>query len=254
MNWLQMIERRRSVREYETDVDETVLAQVRKICEHSKGCNSEHLEYHLLPGSQVHSALKNIGPVGRIVAPWYIAAVTARDREALFNLGYSSQRAILQLTALELGTCWLGALFDADALGDILSLEKDYAVRALVAWGHPRRDRQESRRSKRLPPEKIAVFESPRDTRYPWRTVLEAVRWAPSAMNRQPWRLRFYSGGVHLYSKPVRIARSYTPTDMGIALCHLELACEQLAIPGSIVHTEHPLPKGWEYWVSYEID
>ena len=254
MNWLQLIERRSSVRQFETDVNEAALAQVRKICEHAKGCNSAHLEYHLLPGSQVHSALKNIGPVGRIFAPWYIAAVTASDREAMFNMGYSTQRVILHLIALELGTCWLGAFFDADALGDILCLEKGYAVRALIAWGRPRRDRPASRRSKRLPPEKIATFESPRDTRYPWRTVMEAVRWAPSSMNRQPWRLRFYSGGIHLYSKRVRIASSLTPVDMGIALCHLELACQQLAIPGRIVHTEHPLPKGWEYWASYQIE
>ncbi|MDD4658588.1 MAG: nitroreductase family protein [Eubacteriales bacterium] len=255
MNWLQLIERRVSVRQYEPDVDEATLAQVRKICEHAKSYNSSALKYFLLPGSEVHRRQKSIGPIGRVLAPWYIAAVAAGDSEALFNLGYSSQRVILELTALDLGTCWLGALFDREALGDSLGLGKGHAVRALIAWGRGRKvPGTADKQSRRLPSEKIAFFAGDRDTRYPWRTVLEAVRWAPSAINRQPWRLWFGAGAVHLFSKPGRLARSFAPIDMGIALCHLELACKQLAIPGSIAQTEHPQRKGWEYWVSYIFD
>lgn len=255
MNWLQLIERRISVRQYEQDVNEATLAQVRKICEHVKGYNSSALKYFLLPGSEVHRRLRCIGPIGRVFAPWYLAAVASGDREALFNLGYSSQRVILELTAMDLGTCWLGALFDSEALGDNLGLEKGQAVRALIAWGRGHKVPGTKEKSgRRQPPEKLAVYAEDRDTRYPWRTVLEAVRWAPSAINRQPWRLWFGASAVHLFSRSGRLARSGIPIDMGIALCHLELACEQLAIPGRIAQTEHPQRKGWEYWVSYLFD
>lgn len=253
MNWLQLIERRDSVRQYEEDVDESTLAAVRRICQHVQRYNDSTLKFFLLPGAEVHQHQKSLGPVGRVLAPWYIAAVATDDQDALFNLGYSGQRVVLELTALGLGTCWLGSLVDWSAIGDSLNLGKGEAVRILIAWGR----KPESLREKpgrRLPPEKIAVFPGDKDSKYPWRTVLEAVRWAPSAINAQPWRLLFGTDAVHLFSRPRRITLKYCPIDMGIALCHLELACQQLTIPGTIAEGEHPQRKGWEYWVSYLFD
>lgn len=253
MNWLQLIDRRISVRQYDENVDESTLAAVRKIIEHVRRYNDSPLQFYLLPGAEVHPRQKSIGPIGRIRAPWYIAAVAPDNPESLFNLGYSCQRVVLELTALGLGTCWLGSLVDWVALGESLNLGKGEAVRTLIAWGRKPQSLAE-KQGRRLPPEKIAVFPGDKDAKYPWRTVLEAVRWAPSAINAQPWRLWFGPEAVHLYSRPRRITRGYCPIDMGIALCHLELACQQLNIPGHFDPGEHPRRKGWEYWVSYVFD
>ena len=39
MNWLQLIERHVSVRQYQENIDESTLAAVRKICEHVRNYN-----------------------------------------------------------------------------------------------------------------------------------------------------------------------------------------------------------------------
>ncbi|MBQ6477813.1 MAG: hypothetical protein IJI44_00440 [Erysipelotrichaceae bacterium] len=62
--------------------------------------------------------------------------------------------------------------------------------------------------------------------------VLEAVRLAPSAVNKQPWRLVLRGDKVHFYEKS---SKGYTSgdswdiqkIDMGIALCHFELAAKE---------------------------
>lgn len=249
MNWLQLIERRRSVRSFEPAVDDATIAQVKAICEASP------LELRLLSGDQAQAAAGGILGVGRVVAPWYIAAISPGDRESLKDLGYHTQRTILEMTALELGTCWVGAISNSnkERLAADLGLGDQLGIRALVAWGRPR-GKGTPRQGRRVLPAKLAVFDSDCSGSMPWRAVLEAVRWAPSAINRQPWRLWFTAGAVHLYSASKRLAREYTPIEMGIALCHIELACQQLAVAGKIQVTEHPQRRGWEYWASFVRD
>ena len=252
MNWLQLIERRVSVRHYLPDTEEATLAQVRRICEHAPVVNSSPLSHHLVPGIEVQKGFRGWG--GKVNAPWYIAIVGTDDSEYLYNVGYSSQHLVLQLTALGLGTCWLGSLFDGEALGSSLGLGKGLAVKALIAWGRTGKERSGITTGRRLAPEKLSFITRDQAIEYPWRTVLEAVRWAPSAFNRQPWRLWFEANAIHLFSRPGIIPRFFTPMEMGIALCHLELACEQLAIPGQIARMGPPHRKRWEYWVSFSIN
>jgi nitroreductase len=261
MNWMQLIGRRISVRQFEPELDEATLARVRDICAPSENLNSCPLELRLLPGTQVHQVLRGFGGrYGRIVAPWYIAAIAEGGQDSLLNMGYRAERAVLEITALGLGTCWIGGLYDKSSLNESLNLS-DAGVRALIALGRPGKEtwnrgiKLAVGQRRRLPLEKIAVFDSDQAFwKFPWRTVVEAVRWAPSAINRQPWRLWFTSQGVHVFSASSWVTRGYTPTDIGIAICHLELACKQLSIPGSLMQTEHPHRKGWEYWLSYVID
>lgn len=246
MNWLQQIERRISVRRFEPIVEEATLARVRRLCQQAKTYNSSALKYLLFPGSQVRAK--------RVAAPWYIGVAAREDPESLFNLGYSCQRLVLQLTAQDLGTCWLGFFPNREALAAALDPEEGLTLRVLIAWGARVRDNTPEKRGRRKAPERIAFFSGDREPRYPWRTVLEAVRWAPSALNRQPWRLLFTPNAIHLYSRSCLLAGSYTPIDMGIALSHLELACEQLAVSGHAVQGEHPQRRGWQYWISYQLD
>ena len=61
---------------------------------------------------------------------------------------------------------------------------------------------------------------------------LEMVRWAPSAVNRQPWRVVVAENGVHFYLKHTRgfvseAVGDMQKIDMGIALCHFALAAEE---------------------------
>ena len=62
--------------------------------------------------------------------------------------------------------------------------------------------------------------------------VLEAVRWAPSACNYQPWRIVLADGAAHFYlkrNKGFGEGRLFDTQkiDIGIALCHFALAMEE---------------------------
>lgn len=260
MNWLQLIERRNSVRQFDSAIDDATVAQIKNICQHVEPLNSSSLELRLLPGSQVHNLIRGyLGKYGRIISPWYVAVIAPGDTESLINAGYCGQRTVIEMTALDLGTCWIGGLFNSKAVDNYVGVDKGHGVRALIAWGRSQKAtwsktiKVAGRLGKRIPPEKMSVFDSSGDSCRPWRAVLEAVRWAPSALNRQPWRLWFSGDVVHLYSEGKSCRRKFTPLEMGIALCHLELACKQLGIPGKIMQVPHPTRRGWLYWTSFSV-
>ena len=60
------------------------------------------------------------------------------------------------------------------------------------------------------------------------------VRLAPSAVNRQPWRILVDQNCVHFYLKRTKGFNGgkidMQKIDMGIALCHFDLMCEELGI------------------------
>ena len=84
---------------------------------------------------------------------------------------------------------------------------------------------------------------------------MEAVRWAPSAANMQPWRIVKDKNQYHFY---LEHTRSYTSTvewdvqkiDLGIALCHFLSVCE-----GNFLIDEPEIEKGeyTEYIATVEL-
>lgn len=261
MNWLELIGRRRSIRQYQSQVSDIALAGVRDVCRQIETVNDHPLRLRLVSGNQVHPALKGFaGRIGRVLAPWYIVPITTADPLARFNLGYTLEKIVLEMTALDMGTCWLGGFFNRSRLAEALGLERGDCIPALIAWGQPspqtwnRVVKSAAGLSRRKPVEKIIAANVDLDVgSVPWRPLLEAVRWAPSAVNRQPWRLLLTPQAIHLYSAGTKmpLANNLLPIDMGIALCHLVLACRQLDVPGQLKETDHPHRRGWRYWHSY---
>ena len=75
---------------------------------------------------------------------------------------------------------------------------------------------------------------------------LEMVRLAPSAKNAQPWRIVKDEDKFHFYEKrDIGIgAHDIQRLDVGIALCHFELAAKEKGISGHIVREEPQINKG----------
>lgn len=64
---------------------------------------------------------------------------------------------------------------------------------------------------------------------------LEAVRLAPSAVNKQPWRVIVNEDGAHFYLKHAKgyvsgAVDDIQKIDMGIALCHFALPAEEAGL------------------------
>ena len=63
------------------------------------------------------------------------------------------------------------------------------------------------------------------------------VRLAPSAVNRQPWRIVMKDGAFHFFEKHTREDEVPAMIDMhridlGIAMCHFHMTVEELGLTG----------------------
>ena len=85
------------------------------------------------------------------------------------------------------------------------------------------------------------------------------VRLAPSAVNKQPWRLLLKDNVVHFYLKRSKGfchegKLDMQMIDMGIALCHLELAAKACDLNIKFVQSNPNLSTDdMEYIASYVI-
>ena len=91
--------------------------------------------------------------------------------------------------------------------------------------------------------------------------ALEMVRLAPSAVNRQPWRLVVQGDRVHFYEKPYKGMVSDAVGDMqridiGIAINHFMLALAQSGMQADILDEEPAIekPAGLQYVITIKIE
>ena len=240
------------------------------------GCR---LRFRLLaaaPGDE--QALKRLGTYGTIrgVAAFLVGAAEAgpRYRE---DFGYGMERLVLQATGLGLGTCWVGGTFTRGTFRQRIGASGTERMPAVTAVGIAPGGAQDGlvRRtiqgSRRKPWD--ALFHDQEigrpltaDQAGPWADPLEMVRRAPSASNRQPWRIVRRGGHWDFYLRrtpgyPPRLARillgveDLQRVDMGIAMCHFELAARENGLPGHWVDRPPPgaLPDPLtEYSISWE--
>ena len=103
---------------------------------------------------------------------------------------------------------------------------------------------------KPLTPESAGILAEP----------LEAVRWAPSAVNRQPWRVVLDGKAAHFYEKKNRGYVSPSgwdlqKIDLGIALCHFSRGTAEKGIRAEFVIDDPGLvaPQDTEYIASYVL-
>jgi len=210
------------------------------------------------------SALKGLGTYGFIDgATGYIAGAIEHAPRSHEDFGFLMEHAILLATDLGLGTCWLGGTFSKSSFAKKIGLTGGELMPAVTAVGYPvdggfSKDhiRRMAGSNFRRPPEELfyngdsSTPLSPADAGA-YAGPLEMVRWAPSASNRQPWRIvrtptgwhfflvrsKSYGKGTLLFAV-LRLA-DLQRVDMGIAMCHFELAAREAGLAGGWV-TEDP--------------
>lgn len=202
------------------------------------------------------AALKGLGTYGFIKgATGYIAgAVKAAAPMALEDFGYVGEQAVLYATHLDLGTVWLGGTFTKSRFAQAMELVEDESLPAVVATGlaaeRPRLldalIRRGAGADQRLPWAELffdGELGAPltREAAGAYATPLEMVRLGPSASNKQPWRILKDGAIWHLYlQRSGRYRRrnalagvaDMQRIDVGIAMCHFALACDELGLDG----------------------
>lgn len=217
--------------------------------------------------SDDRATLKGLGTYGFIKnAPGFIVGAMESSPTVFEDFGYVLELAVLKATDLGLGTCWLGGSFTKGSFAQRIALARGEVMPAVASVGYPAagsRDRDRLRKwagsKHRLPGEEL-FFEGDSgrpisvSAAGPFLEALEAVRWAPSASNRQPWRVVRGGAGWHFYLERTRrygkgsliftVLRlaDLQRVDLGIAMCHFELAAHQLGLEGTWLCSE---PATW---------
>jgi hypothetical protein len=203
------------------------------------------------------ASLRGLGTYGFIRgATGFIVGAVEAGEKSLEDYGYLMEAIILRATRLCLGTCWLGGTFTKSRFARKLGLKTGETIPAVSAIGEFI-DPEQARRglvsgvanaSRRLPWESLFFdlqFGAPLDraTAGAYAMPLSMVRFAPSASNKQPWRVVRDGNYWHFYLQrtpgyrrdPLKILLNLCDLqrlDMGIALCHFELTAREMGLAG----------------------
>ncbi len=216
------------------------------------------------------NAVKKLGTYGVITgAKTYLVGIIDQSETDAVQFGYLFESIVLYATRLGLGTCWLGGTFNHEDFKKIVRLGESEKIVIVSPVGY-RKDRTTLlegimrtmvKANNRKPwtelffnQDKTQALDEERAGEYA--IPLEMVRLAPSASNKQPWRVLHSDTGFHFYlcrTKGYGLA-SYDVqmNDLGIAKYHFETAANELGLSGTWVNTDHPIVEAWEYVTSWQ--
>lgn len=186
----------------------------------------------------------------------YLAGKVKKVPHCEEAFGYSFEKFVLYAWSLGIGTTWIGGTMQRDMFEKAAKTTEGEIMPIVTPLGYPadkRAEVDEKLRSvvhgdERLPQSELFYdgdFSTPLADKDAI-DLLEFVRWAPSAANRQPCRVIKDGGRYHFYEKcPVEnrsaAAWDVQKIDVGIAVCHLMSVTDgqfSISDPGIVVDAE----------------
>jgi nitroreductase len=266
MNIIEAINQRRSVRSFSPRVmDRKDVEAIQGILDRAASepgpfGTKVRCELHVDPSGSGEARLGTYGLVSGASA--FIMPVIAPAPGAMEDLGWTAERAIIDLWAAGWASCWIGGVFSRSKAASLAEASGEEYVPIVVALGKvaERRslmDRIVTRASGdrlRKPLAELCFLADGSSLNGDalvsgWGIALEALRLSPSASNKQPWRIvwntqdqrlvlfleedRLYNnslGHTHLQN-----------IDMGIAMYHFSVAAGYAGLKGA-----------WAPWVDRE--
>lgn len=270
----ELVERRFSCRTY---ADRPMAAETQerlrgRMTSLHEGPFGTPLRFELVAATEEdRAALKGLGTYGFIRgASGFIVGAARQGAKDLEDYGYVMESLLLAATDLDLGTCWLGGTFTRSGFSKKIRASSDEHVPAVAVVGNVA-DLEQARRGllrrvtkaeSRLPWERLFFdqrFGTPltRGRAEGFAQALDLVRLAPSGSNKQPWRVvkdgkawHFYlertpGYGGSLATKLLGGKGAAFPDiqrlDLGIAICHFDLALREMDVTGKCVVKEPSL-------------
>ena len=253
-------ETRQAIEDFINDLDNPFASQV----------NFHYLDQNAM---QVQEKLGTYGVIKG--ARQYIGTTIKSEPEALEAVGYELEAVMLYLANQGIGTCWLGGTFDRAGFASAMNVGEDEIFPIITPYGYP----AVKKHVKEVMMRKLIKA----DQRKVWQEIffhndfntaltqaqaadlefaLEMVRLAPSASNKQPWRVVLTDTGCHFYEYKEpgysdRFPYDIQRIDMGIAACHFDLAVTEKNITGHFetnIAPEMECPKNIEYVFSWVRD
>lgn len=243
-SFFELIKIRKSDRSYTNEkISQEELEKIMEDINKFKGVFKDSVRFELIVDDRdLNPGGEKLGTYGFIKgAKYYLAAIVNRDQQSLYELGYRMEKAILYLTAKNLGTCWIGGTFTRGRFAEKISLVGDEYLPIVVPFGYTQ-DKQSIKdkmirlgagSNKRKPWEELffnQTLDSPlsKEMAGDYELALEAVRIAPSASNKQPWRIVQNKEDFELFLKPTpkysdKTGFKIQEVDIGIAMAHFEM-------------------------------
>lgn len=252
---IEAIKKRISVRTYQKKGllkdDELKVMNIIEDVKKLKGPFGHSISFFFYDTPRMGDLKSQIGTYGFIKNyKSFIVGKIEHSFEALVDFGFIFEHLILRLTAIDLGTCWLGGTFNRSVFDQ--TRQPHEIVPAITPVGYPNEKksihekivRRASQGDLRKPFDELFYHESfhePLDPSHPLSSYLELVRIGPSASNKQPWRCIVDDGIVHFYLQRTKDYGKMLPydiqaLDIGIAICHFTVGLDESNQPYQMMY------------------
>lgn len=267
-NIAEQIKARRSVRTYDGQIlDESIKEKLVSFWEKIENPFNIQVEFRFLNAKE-HSLLCPVVSGTDL----YVGGKIENLPNACVAFGYSFEAFILYAQSLGLGTVWLGGTMNRAAFEEAMNLDNDEIMPCASPIGYASKKmsvrenmmRKAIKADERLLFEELffdGTFEHPlkKEKAGNLQLPLEMVRLAPSAVNKQPWRICVTENVVHFYLKRSKgVGKEgkldIQMVDMGIALCHFALTAKENDLKIEFTQKEPQLSvTDMEYIGSYHL-
>lgn len=201
----------------------------------------------------------------------YVAGMVDKVPYSDVAFGYSMEALVLYAWSLGIGTVWIGGTMKRENFEKAAGLTEGRRMPCISPLGYPAAKRaiKETLMRKgvkaddRKPAGELFFdgdWETPLAESGAVRRALELVRWAPSAVNKQPWRIIRKDGAYHFY---LRHDKGYVSDetgdmqkiDMGIALYHFVRGLEEEGLAPAVTAADPFISAadGMEYIATVEL-
>ena len=204
----------------------------------------------------------------------WIAGKMRAGAHAEEAFGYEFETIVLYAWSLGVGTTWIAGTLDRPAFEKAMELAPGEVMPCVSPLGYPAGKmslketmmRKGVKADSRLPFGKLFFdggFHTPLTPEKAGEAaaLLEMVRWAPSAVNKQPWRVVVTGGDAHFYEKKSKgfagkDGWDLQKIDVGIAMSHLAAGLAERGAKADFTFADPglPMPADTEYIASCVIN
>lgn len=248
MTFINLIERRKSVRNYQrSKLSSNELKEIENFL--TQFLNGENtlqkdiaIDFALVEdGWKKEDVLKGrTGYSGHpILAPHYIALLSEPKEGYLLNTSYVLEQLVLKAVEMDIGTCWISVEKDSSDLKRDLGIATSGEIVALIALGNSKTRIPYTKKSatSRIGVEDFVYKDKWGNTvtyeeieKMGIGTALHSIRFAPSWANLQPWKLIIDNDKIILTVGGTKVDNKHLMLDAGIMMLYMEKAFSEAGI------------------------
>ncbi len=261
---IKAMEERVSVRNFtDQPIEQDVLNEIEMEIKDTESPFPGHAMIHLIKRSDFKGEV-SFGSYGFVSGgEYFLVGTCGKNKEDDLTLGYIMEKVVIYCTSLGLSSVWLGGSFRKKDFENLILIPEGQDIRVVIPIGYEGGQKTmmakfietvNSRRDKRKEFEELFFeesFDKPMDKNEAgsFAEALRMVRIAPSAMNKQPWRVIVSSDAVDFYLSE---NGDFSWIDMGIALSHFEMALTEDHVFGSFTKKENKEDHKFTYITSFD--